>query len=69
MGALFELLAQLIVATTLAALAHFGVADGPGARAQQEPPSVQRTVLQTERGSPASAVDEDCDEKTGLQSA
>ena len=71
MGALFEFLAELITAFTVAALAQFGVlGDGSGSRAGEEPPSIQRTVLQNGRdAAPRTAATQDCEQETRLHSA
>ena len=68
MGALFELLAQVL--TALAAVVLAQIADGSTA-ARSEPPSVQRTVLQaTPRPAPRAALENgDCPEKARLQAA
>ena len=68
MGALFELLAELIVAITVAALAQFGVSlDGVAARSDQ--PAIERTVLRTAPQASAAVTEEDCDDAAHLQSA
>ena len=67
MGALFELLAELIVAITIATLAQIGVSlDAPSVDA----PSIQRTVVRTAPPmAPHTVADEDCPEAARLQSA
>ena len=66
MGALFELLAELLVAITVAALAQFGVSVDSG----REQPSIERTVLRTApQASAAKVAHDDCDEAAKLQSA
>ncbi len=67
MGALFELLAQLIVAAMVAGLAQLGLGvDGSAAGVRQEPPSVQRTLFQA---APAKVAGQDCPEDAGLHAA
>ena len=66
MGALFELLAQLIVAITVAALAQFGVASDGAAGVQQDRPSVQRTLL---KAAPGKVAEQACPEQARLHAA
>ena len=66
MGALFELLAELITALVVAALAQFGVAD-QGSAARE--PAVQRTVLQADSALPGTRASEDCEDRIPLQAA
>ena len=66
MGALFELLAELLVAITLTALAQFGVFTDAG----REQPSIERTILRTPPQAAATKVThQDCEERADLQSA
>ena len=60
MGALFELLGELITVVAVAVLAQVGVL-GDAADSEREP-SVQRTVLQAGSGLPAAAREQDCEE-------
>ena len=70
MSALFELLAQLLTAFATAAIAQIAASDAAAGRAGQEPPSVQRTVLQNGAGAlPRSASTADCPEQSHLQAA
>jgi hypothetical protein len=70
MGALFEFLADVIVAVAVSALAQLGV-DGARSAPQQSPPSVERTTLHTERSRPAetAGLPEDCDETAAYHAA
>ena len=68
MGALFELLAELIMIMAAAALAHFG-AVGDHRNADGRPPAVERTVLQAGSAVARGAVaDKDCPEAARLRS-
>ena len=64
MGALFEMLTELLAAVVVAVLAQFGVL-GDGAGEAREP-SVQRTVLQADSTLPGTAREEDCEEAETL---
>ena len=67
MGALFELLAQLMVALVTAALAQIGAVEGS---AREEAPSVQRTVLRSGATAlPHTTASTDCPEQARLQDA
>ena len=70
MGALFELLAELMIAVTAAALAQFGGAGLFERTAGEEPPAVERTVLHTGRAAASRpAAHQQCPEEARLQSA
>ena len=70
MGTLFELLAELLIASVAVVLAHFGVSEDLTAQAAgREPPSVERTVLRTGVAASRAAAAEDCPEASGLRRA
>ena len=70
MGALFELLAEVMVAVAAAALAHLGAIGAASEARAEQPPAVQRTVLESGTAAVREALfDEDCPEAARLRSA
>ena len=69
MGALFEFLAELVVAVTIAVFAQLGVSLSADEGRAGPQPSIERTVVRTAPHVAEAVSQRDCDEAPRLRSA